>query len=96
MGMTNCRECKNEISTTAKSCPKCGATVPQASLLPWLLGIPVVLFLVVLVTAASTPAYESEAREVREVCEKIFPMNRSACRQNYNDAIERGKAQNEK
>lgn len=95
MAMTNCRECKNEISTTAKSCPKCGATVPKASLLPWLLGIPVVaFFLAVLVTAASTPAYEVEAWKVREVCEKISPMNRSTCRRDYDDAIAWGKAQN--
>jgi hypothetical protein len=28
MALTLCRECKREVSTTAKKCPHCGATWP--------------------------------------------------------------------
>lgn len=31
MGMTNCKECKNQVSDKAKSCPACGAPVKPAS-----------------------------------------------------------------
>lgn len=31
MAMTSCRECKGEISTSADSCPKCGARRPIAA-----------------------------------------------------------------
>lgn len=31
MGMTKCKECKTEISTSAKACPKCGAVRKKTS-----------------------------------------------------------------
>jgi hypothetical protein len=33
MGMKQCKECKGEVSTKAKTCPKCGAPAPSGSLL---------------------------------------------------------------
>lgn len=32
MAMTNCKECKSEISDKAESCPKCGAKIKRTSL----------------------------------------------------------------
>jgi hypothetical protein len=29
MALINCKECNNEVSTTAKTCPKCGAKVQK-------------------------------------------------------------------
>jgi hypothetical protein len=29
MALTKCKECGNEVSTTAKTCPKCGAKAPK-------------------------------------------------------------------
>jgi hypothetical protein len=49
MAMTNCKECGTEISTTAKACPKCGAVVPKKRIWPWIVGVPVGLFAVLMV-----------------------------------------------
>lgn len=39
MAIVKCRECGNEISTTAKSCPKCGAKMPKrTSVITWVIA----------------------------------------------------------
>lgn len=39
MALKPCAECGNSVSTTAKSCPKCGAAVPQGtSTTTWVIG----------------------------------------------------------
>ena len=94
MAMTACSECGNEISTTAKACPKCGAIVPRPKIWPWLIGVPVALFIVLLIYGSTIPEYESKARRVREVCEKIAaPHQRYICDQQYDEAIRKGRAE---
>jgi hypothetical protein len=54
MALINCIECKNEISTTALSCPKCGAKVVQPkktmSWIWWVLILIVVIFVLAGIT----------------------------------------------
>ena len=92
MAMTTSRECSADISTTAKACPKCGAVVPKAAVWPWLIGIPVGLFVLMLIYGASIPEYESNARELRRVCEQMAPLQREECARIYYRALEEGKA----
>lgn len=53
MALVKCKECNEEVSTKAKSCPKCGAKTPKkTSLFTWLVLIIIVLFLY---SASKTP-----------------------------------------
>lgn len=46
MALTACKECKSEISTKAKACPKCGAPVPRTKWWLWApLGFVVFVYL---------------------------------------------------
>jgi hypothetical protein len=70
MAMTTCTECKTEISTKAKACPKCGAKVPHTK---WWLWIPVglvAMFLVIGAFQGNTPADRAKSldRDVISTC----------------------------
>lgn len=39
MAMTKCKECKNEVSTSAKTCPHCGVSNPSVTAKQQLLGL---------------------------------------------------------
>lgn len=94
MAMTACKECGGEISTTAKACPKCGATTPRPKIWPWLIGIPIALLGMFLLFGASIPEYVARARQVREACEQIAALSqRYICDQQYDDAIAKGRAE---
>jgi zinc-ribbon domain len=94
MAMIACKECGTEISTTAKACPKCGAVVPRPKIWPWVIGVPVALFIALLLFGLSIPEYESRAREVRQVCEKMAgPGQRYICDEQYAEAIRKGRAE---
>jgi hypothetical protein len=54
MALAPCKECGQEISTTAKSCPKCGAPIKRTSGCARIAVIPVILFVAVLVFTAVT------------------------------------------
>ncbi|PZP64196.1 MAG: hypothetical protein DI597_00855 [Pseudoxanthomonas spadix] len=90
--MTACKECSNEISTTAKACPKCGAVVPKPKVWPWVVGVPVVVLIAMAIYGNSIPEYRIKAREVRDVCYKIAPLQRDVCDANYSKAIAEGEA----
>ena len=45
-----------------------------------------------LIYGSLIPEYESRAREVREVCEKIAPFQKDVCRANYEKAIAEGRS----
>jgi len=49
MALIACKDCKTEISSSAKSCPKCGAKLPTSSakVFLYVLGIAVAVFLAV-------------------------------------------------
>lgn len=49
MALINCRECNEQISDQAASCPKCGAQLPKTKTLNFLVKI--VLIGVILITA---------------------------------------------
>jgi len=64
MAMTACRECGKEISTTAKACPNCGASVPRSGMPKWL-WVPIGLvagFVLMLVIGALAPPPDEEDR----------------------------------
>lgn len=97
MTMINCSECNQQISSTAKACPNCGAKVPHAKIWPWIVGVPVVLFIAFLLYGVSIPDYMSHARQVRDVCERIAaPDQQYICQQQYDESIRKGKAEHAK
>lgn len=96
MSMIRCRECGNEISTSAKACPQCGARPPRTSLLWWLIGIPVAVLGAAFVSGVSTPEYEHRAREVRRACEEMLPLRRDECERIYQQRIREAQARGER
>lgn len=45
MALIPCTECGNEVSTAAKTCPRCGARVaPPSNTWKWVVGVPAGLF----------------------------------------------------
>ena len=96
MAMTSCSECGNKISTSARSCPKCGAIVPVPRLWPWIVSIPIVLLAVSVIHSFTRPEYEIRARELLKVCEEVFPFQKNECRRSYDRAIAEGKAKGDK
>lgn len=72
MALITCPECGNQVSTDAKSCPKCGArTKPKSKALYWIIGTPLGL-LILLAIIGSNPSPETaekrQARAVYELC----------------------------
>ncbi|MFW2396569.1 zinc ribbon domain-containing protein [Burkholderia pseudomallei] len=93
MALTSCKECGNDISTSAKICPKCGAVTPGPMIWPWIVGIPLVLFAAIIFIGKGIPEYAAEARRVRDICEQIAaPSQRYICDQQYQEAIAKGRA----
>ncbi len=70
MSLMKCAECSAEISTTARSCPQCGARVPKPKLWLWVpLGL-VGAFLLFGATVGNTPEANerAHARAVIKTC----------------------------
>ena len=70
MALITCKECKTEISDTAKACPKCGAKVPRTK---WWLWIPLSLvaafFLFGAIAGNGPQAQEkAQARRAIDLC----------------------------
>lgn len=62
MAIITCPECNKEISDQAKACPHCGAKKPTDWFwLKLLLGIPVGLFLLVMLIGSCTPKAGTES-----------------------------------
>jgi hypothetical protein len=92
MTLIKCRECEAQVSSDAKTCPKCGAPVPHPKLWPWVVGIPVILFAAFILYGMSIPEYEAQARRVRDVCEKLAaPGQQIICDEQFDEAIARGR-----
>lgn len=64
MALIACAECGNEVSTTAKSCPKCGAKVkkPSTGEGKWIAGA-LVLIVVLVFAFGAQNANSPEAKE---------------------------------
>lgn len=94
MALTNCKECENEVSITAKACPKCGAVVQRGKIWPWIIGMPILIFVLLLTYGLTIPEYESKARRVREVCQQLASYDQHyICDQQFEEAIRKGRAE---
>lgn len=96
MALIACKDCGTEVSNSAKACPKCGAKVPRTK---WWLWIPLALVAAFLLYGASIPEYEAQAREARNLCEKLIagqPGGQYQCDLAYSRAISEGKARSAK
>lgn len=87
MAMINCHECRAEISSEARACPKCGAKVPRTK---WWLWIPLALVGGFLMIGFLTPEYKKRAAQVRDICIAAQPLNQSECHRRYSEAIAEG------
>ncbi len=96
MAIVSCKECGGEVSTTAKSCPKCGARLPRTK---WWLWVPLGLVAAFVLYGASIPEYEAQARRVRSICEQMaagIPGGQYQCDRQFELAISEGKAKSRK
>lgn len=77
MSLVPCKECGEQISSTAKNCPKCGAKVPHFKWWLWVpVGLVVAFFAFGLAVGPHSPqdAYDQEyARCMREIAGKAPP-----------------------
>jgi hypothetical protein len=62
MALVACKECGNEVSTTAKACPKCGAKVPRTKW--WLWGPLLAVSLLFVWGAITGPKNTTELAEL--------------------------------
>ena len=80
MALMHCKECSAEISSTANTCPKCGARLKRSKV--WLLFIPIIAIALFLsygayINASRTPEQRLEARAVSlcyEMVKKGSPL----------------------
>lgn len=69
MALIPCSECGTEISTEAKACPKCGASVPKSrSWIKWVIGVPVVLFVLAGIFGESNDDRQARWTAARSEC----------------------------
>jgi hypothetical protein len=71
MALTTCRECGEQISTEAKTCPSCGIKSPERKPIGCLTGLAVAFGVVLFVAALDsfipkTPEEQSQARAATE------------------------------
>lgn len=66
MALVKCHECGNEVSTSAKSCPKCGAKVKKKTgVLTWILGIFFGLIVIGMVSSNLDQSKKQEEQQQR-------------------------------
>lgn len=73
MAMTTCHECGKDLSTTAESCPHCGARPPKPKKTKWWLWIPLGLvgaFMLVGLVGSRSPTGQAKAnaRSAISIC----------------------------
>ena len=87
MSLIKCPECSNEISTKAKSCPKCGWKASNSKWWLWLL-LPVVAIILALPYMGNLePEYKKVARENKDLCNRIGLRSKDQCEEIYDNAI---------
>lgn len=72
--MTNCKECKTEISSKAAQCPKCGVPIKRTSLVAKLALIMVVLF-VISAIMSSNEKQEADQRQAQAEASRIAQLS---------------------
>lgn len=94
MALVPCRECGQQVSTTAGACPNCGAKPKR---IKWWLWGPLGLVALFLLYGASIPEYEGQARAARRICDALVAQGATtqhACDSAYDQAIAAGRAAN--
>lgn len=73
MALVNCKDCGTDVSTDAKTCPKCGARMkPKSNVWKWVLGLPLGGFVLLMVIGSfemGSPE-EQQARRTYKQCMK--------------------------
>ena len=70
MAMTECPECKSEVSSEAKTCPKCGFKIKKFPL-GMVIGIPIAVVSAILLFGASIPANEANGNAFYKPCYEL-------------------------
>jgi hypothetical protein len=69
MALVKCKECGNEVATSAKACPKCGNKMPKKTgLLTWIVGI---FFALVVIGMVNGSLENQEREEYRQQVEAV-------------------------
>lgn len=75
MALITCRECGNEVSSNAETCPKCGARVKPKSNTAWkvlgiAVGVPFALFVGFAIKGANDPVLQEmqDDRRTLDLC----------------------------
>lgn len=88
MALVKCREYENEVSTTAKTCPKCGAKVKKTGILTWLftifIAIPVLLSVIIAAMQSNSSGSSSAAVQTPEQIEEAAARRQA-------EALDRGR-----
>lgn len=87
MALIKCPECSNEISTKAKSCPKCGWKASKTRWWLWLIPFAIAIFLALPYLGSLEPEYEKVARENKDLCKRIGLKSKDECDEAYEQAI---------
>lgn len=93
MALVQCKECKGEVSSSAKTCPHCGKKLKMGWFAKLLIGV-VALVAAFLIFGAMIPENEAKANRARRVCEtEMIPKGLAtqySCDQMY-DKIRSGR-----
>lgn len=71
MSLTNCKECKKEVSTHAKTCPHCGVSNPGMKAKDLMIGLFVIITIVWLIAKCSSddkPIHETKTEVSDATC----------------------------
>jgi len=83
MAITECPECKNEVSSEAKTCPKCGFRIKKFPF-GMVIGILIALVTAFLLFGASIPANEANGNAFYKPCYELVErgvVNMYECQQ---------------
>ncbi|HDL01917.1 MAG TPA: zinc ribbon domain-containing protein [candidate division Zixibacteria bacterium] len=74
MALVKCKECGEQVSTKAKSCPKCGAIAPKkTSLFTWLVVIFIIYAIYAVNQSPTTPISSSKSTQTAQSAKRTFP-----------------------
>lgn len=75
MGLTQCKECKKEVSTSAKVCPHCGSKLKMGFLKKAFIGIMGLFILLALIPSEKTPPKKDKTGFCRVHAEMYVQQN---------------------
>lgn len=65
MALIKCKECDNQISDTAKSCPQCGAKLSGITGCGTMILVGIVIFVLFAIIAANVPSYDNSVDKAK-------------------------------